>query len=88
VSGAFDHVFNDHLLKTLQQLVYSTAIQFDGEQADVSPVWTGNPYRSAVSPIIFLLYFSPLFYKLTTNHPSSWIPSYIDNVAIVFKCKL
>ena len=36
---------------------------------------------------MILLYLSSLFYELTTHYPSSWIPSYIDDVAIVVQSK-
>jgi hypothetical protein len=35
------------------------------------------------SPILFLLYLCPLFNILKTAHPTLWVPSYIDNIALV-----
>ena len=62
---------------------HTTVLAFDGKMKDLSPVQTGISQGSPASPILFLLYLSPLFYKLTTHYHSTWTPSYIDDVAIV-----
>jgi hypothetical protein len=100
VRGAFDNVAKTRLLNTMRELRIpnpmvawidsflshrTTALAFDGKKEAMSPVQTGIPQGSPVSPILFLLYLRPLFDELEKRQPITWAPSYIDDVALVVK---
>jgi len=97
VKGAFDNVSKSRLLGTLHDLGLPSAIlqwvkyfmsdrlvalAFDGQREDLAPVETGIPQGSPTSPILFLLYISPLFKELKRQYPSLSTPSYIDDIAL------
>jgi hypothetical protein len=52
-------------------------LSFDGETEDFSPINTGIPQDSPVSPILFLIYIRDLFPKLAAKPLS-----YIDNISL------
>jgi hypothetical protein len=102
VRGAFDNVAKTRLLNTMRELRIpnpmvawtdsflshrSTTLAFDGKKEAMSPVQTGISQGSPVSPILLLLYLRPLFHELKKRQPTTWTPSYIDHVAMVFKGK-
>lgn len=61
----------------------TAGLAFDGEIEEMSPVQTGIPQGSPVSPILFLLYRSPLFDELERKHPEARCPSYIDDLGLL-----
>lgn len=98
VKGAFDNVYLKRLLNTLIQKDFpcpaqkwvesflskrTARVAFDGEMENMTPVSTGIPQGSPVSPILLLLYISPLFEELEKEHPSARCPSYIDDVSLL-----
>jgi ribonuclease HI len=98
IRGAFNNVSSAYLLHTMLQLgcpkaVLSwvkaflanrtTALSFDSHTDIQCPINMGIPQGSPASPILFLLYLCPLFDTLKTAHPMLWVPSYINNVALV-----
>ena len=52
-----------------------------------SPITTGIPQGSPVSPILFLLYLQPLFTQLDQIHPDIISPSYIDDICLLMQGK-
>lgn len=102
VKGAFDNVSKTRLLKTMQELGLpdqfiswvdhfmtdrKVSLAFDGDREDMASVETGIPQGSPISPILFLIYIRPLFDRLKTKFPAVGVPSYIDDVALVFTGK-
>jgi len=102
VKGAFDNVSRARLLKTMRELGLpdqylswtdnfmtdrKAALAFDGEKESIKPVETGIPQGSPISPILFLIYIRPLFDRLNSKFPSAGVPSYIDDVGIVYTGK-
>jgi hypothetical protein len=98
VRGAFDNISSTHLLHTMWQLGClkaellwvksflanrTTALSFDSHTDIQYPINTGIPQGSPALPILFLLYLCPLFDALKTAHPMLWVPSYIDDIALV-----
>jgi hypothetical protein len=98
VRGTFDNVSSACLLHTMSQLgcpktVLSwvtsflvnrtTALSFDSHTNIQHPIIMGILQGSLASPILFLLYFYPLFDTLKTAYPILWAPSYIDDIALV-----
>jgi hypothetical protein len=98
VRGTFDNISSARLLHTILQLGYpkavllwvksflanrTTALLFDGHTNIQHPINMGIPQGLLASPILFLLYFCPLFDALKTAHPTLWAPSYIDDIALV-----
>jgi len=102
VKGAFDHVSRERLLHTLTEMQFpvqviswvnhflslrSIAFAFDGQRGDMQKVNTGIPQGSPLSPLLFLLYLSPLFKRLHERHRFAFCPSYVDDVAIMVSGK-
>jgi ribonuclease HI len=102
VKGAFDNVSRARLLKTMRELGLPdqylswtedfmtdrrAALAFDGEKESIKPVETGIPQGSPISPILFLIYIRPLFDRIQSKFPAVGMPSYIDDVGIVYTGK-
>lgn len=75
ISGAFDHVSHPHLLRIMREKRFplhlvkwtrsflserETAVCLDGKIAAMKPVRTGIPQGSPASPILFILFSSPI----------------------------
>jgi hypothetical protein len=61
----------------------TTALSFDSYTNIQHPINMGILQGSPASPILFPLYLYPLFDALKTAHPMLWVPSYINNIALV-----
>lgn len=98
VKGAFDNVSKERLINTLKDMKFPEQLigwvkdfmskrliklSFDGQIEKLKPVKTGIPQGSPISPILFLLYLTPLFNELERKMPSIKKPSYIDDLALV-----
>ena len=59
------------------------SLAFDGQKEDLKPVEIGIPQGSPTSPILFLLYLTPLFKEMKLKHLSIYIPSYVDDIVLV-----
>jgi hypothetical protein len=90
IKGAIDYLFRQRLLQTLKQMRLNPAIirwtdsfltdrlaslSFDAEFKLMSPITTGIPQGSPVSPILFLLYLQLLFIQFDLIHPHITTPS-------------
>ena len=99
IKGAFDHVSKTKLLKIMDNLQLPEKVKtwtqsflenrqlqltFNGQIEELSPVKTGVPQGSPVSPILFLIYVSGLA-KDTALDSNSTLISYIDDIAIATK---
>src|SRR5437588_12198532 len=49
----------------------------------MSKIDTGIPQGSPVSPILFLIYLSPLFTLMKQRHPNFCCPSYINDICLL-----
>src|SRR5437660_4657993 len=58
-------------------------LSFDKDSEKMSPIETGIPQGSPVSPILFLIYLSPLFTLMEQKHPDIRCPSYIDDICLL-----
>src|ERR1700710_3340036 len=63
------------------------SLTFDAESEPMTPITTGIPLGSPVSPILFLLYLQPLFIQLDQIHPHITSPSYIDDICLLVQGK-
>lgn len=92
VKGAFDHVSKDRLLGIMSELRLPSSLlswvlsflskrqmklQFDRQTEKFSPIETGIPQGSPVSPILFLIYIRNMFKSSTVE-----FLSYIDDIAL------
>jgi len=58
-------------------------LAFDGQSDQLQPVETGIPQGSPASPILFLLYLTPLFNQLKLRYKSIGCPNFIDDISLV-----
>lgn len=92
VKGAYDHVAKQRLLQILADLHLPAnliswvdsflsqrllRVAFDGELEEFSPVESGIPQGSPVSPVLFLIYIRDLFKSKAVK----WI-SYVDDISL------
>lgn len=92
IKGAFDHVAKDQLIGTMKDLGLPLSLlswtksflshrriqlSFDGQKEQFSPVETGIPQGSPVSPILFLIYVRNLFQSNSVK-----MVSYIDDISL------
>src|SRR5437660_10350132 len=83
VKGAFDNVHKERLLQTMRKMKLNqktvrwvesflsdrrASLSFDKDSEKMSPIETGIPQGSPVSPILFLIYLSPLFTLIEQRH--------------------
>ena len=98
VKGAFDNVFKErrlHTMKTMKLDQKTTrwvetflsemmaSLCFDKDSEKMSPINTGIPQGSPVSPVLFLFYVSPLFKMMCLKYPHVTCPSYIDDICFL-----
>src|SRR5436853_5292611 len=98
VKGAFNNVFKKRLLQTMKKMKldqktirwvesfltdHMASLSFDKDTERMSGIETGIPQGSPVSPILFLIYLSPLFTLLKQRHPDIRCPSYIDDICLL-----
>lgn len=94
VKGAFDGVLPGHLVRRLREQGWpdylvrwvqsfvtnrSVKIRLDGETGPLTPLYCGLPQGSPISPILFMLYISPLFW-LTSPRTRF---GYADDIALL-----
>jgi hypothetical protein len=100
VKGAFDNVCKPRLLHTMRKMKLPlsvirwldsflsellTSLAFDKDTKPLTPIRTGIPQESPASPIIFLLYLTPLFTLLRQTHRNITCPSYIDYICLMME---
>ena len=98
IKGAFDNVFKERLLQTMRTMKLDqkttrwvetflsermASLSFDKDSEKMSPMDTGIPQGSPVSPMLFLFYVSPLFEVMRLKHPHVICPFYIDNICLL-----
>ena len=98
VKGAFDNVFKERLLHTMKSMKLDqkttrwvetflsermASLSFHKDSEKISPINTGIPQGSPVSPILFLFYVFPPFKMMRLKHPHVICPSYIDDICLV-----
>src|SRR5437588_8067974 len=98
IKGAFDNVYKERLLQTMRKMKLDqktvrwvesflserrASLSFDKDSEKMSPIETGIPQGSPVSPILFLIYLSPLFTLMEQKHPDIRCPSYIDDISLL-----
>jgi hypothetical protein len=98
VKGAFDNVYKPRLLHTMRnKKLYPSVIRwvdsflserlaslaFDKDTEPMTPIRTGIPQGSPASPIICLLYLTPLFTLLWQTQQNITCPSYIDDICLM-----
>ena len=92
VKGAFDHVSKDRLIEILRNLRLPISLikwissflddrllrlAFDSNIEEFSPICTGIPQGSPISPILFLIYIRDLFKSNSVRYIS-----YLDDISI------
>jgi ribonuclease HI len=92
IKGAFDHVAQNQLLSVMRKLNLPLSLiswtrsflterllrlTFDGQAQDFSPIQSGIPQGSPISPILFLIYIRDLF-QISHNFSLS----YMDDISI------
>jgi retron-type reverse transcriptase len=95
VKGAFDNVYKPRLFHTMRKMKLHpnvirwvdsflcerlASLSFNKDTEPMTPIQTGIPQGSHVSPIIFQLYLMPLFTLLRQTHHKIRCPSYIDEI--------
>ena len=98
VKGAFDNVYKDRLIQTMRKMKLDqktirwvesflsnrmASLSFDKDKEQMTRIDTGIPQGSPVSPILFLIYLSPLFEIMDSQHPDVTCPSYIDDICLM-----
>lgn len=97
VKGAFDHVSKNRLIEILASLRLPISLihwissfledrllrlSFDNQLEEFSPIITGIPQGSPISPILFLIYIRDLFKSNTID-----FLSYMDDIALTASSK-
>jgi hypothetical protein len=100
VKGAFDNVYKPRLLHTMRKMKLHPSVtrwveiflserlaslSFDKDKEPMTPIRTGIPQGLPASPIIFLLYLTPVFTLLWQTHQNITCPSYIDDICLMTK---
>src|SRR5436853_5909453 len=98
VKGAFENVYKERLLQTMRKMKLDqktvrwvesflsdrmASLSFDKDSEKMSPIETGIPQGSPVSPMLFLIYLSPLFTLMEQRHPDIRCHSYIDGICLL-----
>jgi hypothetical protein len=98
VKGAFDNVYKKRLLHTMRTMKLDqktvrwvdsflsdrmASLSFDKDTEHMTGIDTGIPQGSPVSPILFLIYLTPLFTIMEREHPNVTCPSYIDDICLM-----
>ena len=98
VKGAFDHVSKEHLLTRMVELgidrdlvtwtglfLTDRKIQLviDGHDNKEREIETGIPQGSPVSPILFLIYISGVFNKVSETSPLVTSLSFFDDLGFI-----
>ena len=98
VKGAFNNVFKERLLHTMKLIKLDqkttgwvetslsermASQSFDKDSEKMSPINTGIPQGSPVSPMLFLFNVFPLFKMMRLKHPDVICPSYIDDICLL-----
>jgi hypothetical protein len=99
IQGFFDNINHDRLVKTFENLGFApelvswcrsflkdrtVKLRFNGTTSDPFDFTTGTPQGSPVSPVLSIIYTSPLLHKMRDWKKSS-LGMYIDD-GVVFAC--